>query len=51
MLKTIIDIMGYDQLIILGLALLLGVILAVIKWTLIFNFFRGRNNENKKWFI
>ena len=41
MLKTIIDIMGYEQLIILGLALLLGVILAVIKWTLIFNFLRG----------
>ena len=30
MLKTIIDIMGYKQLILLGLALLLGVILAVI---------------------
>ena len=42
MLKTIIDIMGYEQLLILGLALLLGVIVAVIKWTLIFNFFRGR---------
>ena len=41
MLKTIIDIMGYKQLIILGLALLLGVITAVIKWTLIINFFRG----------
>ena len=45
MLKTIIDIMGYEQLIILGLALLLGVILAVIKWTLIINFLRGR----KRW--
>ena len=42
MLKTIIDIMGYEYLLILGLALLLGVIIAVIKWTLIFNFFRGR---------
>ena len=42
MLKTIIDIMGYEQLLILGLALLFGVIVAVIKWTLIINFFRGR---------
>ena len=42
MLKTIIDIMGYDQLLILGLALLLGVIVAVIKWTIIINFLRGR---------
>ena len=42
MIKTIIDIMGYEQLILLGLALLLGVILAVIKWTLIINFLRGR---------
>ena len=42
MIKTIIDIMGYEQLIILGLTLLLGVILAVIKWTLIINFLRGR---------
>ena len=41
MLKTLIDIMGYEQLIILGLALLVGVIVAVIKWTLIINFFRG----------
>ena len=45
MLKTIIDIMGYEQLLILGLALLLGVILAVIKWTLIINFLRG----GRKW--
>ena len=45
MLKTIIDIMGYDQLIILGLALLLGIILSVIKWTLIINFLRG----GRKW--
>ena len=42
MLKTIIDIMGYEQLILLGLGLLLGVIVAVIKWTLIVNFLRGR---------
>ena len=42
MLKTIIDIMGYEQLLILGLALLLGVIVSVIKWTLIINFLRGR---------
>ena len=42
MLKTIIDIIGYEQLIMLGLALLLGVIVAVIKWTLIINFLRGR---------
>ena len=42
MLKTLTDIMGYDQLLILGLALLLGIILAVIKWTLIINFLRGR---------
>ena len=42
MLKTIIDIMGYEYLLILGVGLLLGVILAVIKWTLIINFLRGR---------
>ena len=42
MLKTIIDIMGYEQLLILGLALLLGVIVAVIKWTLIINFLGGK---------
>ena len=41
-IDTIIDIMGYEQLLILGLALLLGVILAVIKWTLIIYFLRGR---------
>ena len=45
MLKTIIDIMGYEQLLILGLALLLGVILSVIKWTIIINFLRG----GKRW--
>ena len=42
MLKTIIDIMGYEQLLLLGLALVLGIIVAVIKWTLIINFLRGR---------
>ena len=42
MFKLLIDIMGYEQLLILGLALLLGVIVAVIKWTLIINFLRGR---------
>ena len=41
MLKTIIEIMGYEQLLILGLALLIGIIVAVIKWTLIINFLRG----------
>ena len=41
MLKTIIDIMGIEYLLFLGLALLLGVIIAVIKWTLIVNFLRG----------
>ena len=45
MLKTIIDIMGYEYLLILGVALLLGIILAVIKWTLIINFIRG----GRKW--
>ena len=42
MIKLLTDIMGIEQLILLGLALLLGVILAVIKWTLIINFLRGR---------
>ena len=41
-IDTIIDIMGYQQLLILGLALLLGIILSVIKWTLIINFLRSR---------
>ena len=41
-IDTIIDIMGYEQLLILGLALLLGIIVSVIKWTLIINFLRGR---------
>ena len=42
MLKTIIDIIGIEQLLILGLALLLGVIVPVIKWSLIIYFLRGR---------
>ena len=42
MLKLLIDIMGYEQLLLLGLALLIGVIVAVIKWTLIIYFLRGR---------
>ena len=42
MIKLLTDIMGYEQLLILGLALLLGVIVSVIKWTLIINFLRGR---------
>ena len=41
-IDTIIDIMGYDQLLILGLALLIGIIVSVIKWTLIISFLRGR---------
>ena len=42
MLKTILDIMSYEQLLLLGLGLLIGIIVAVIKWTLIINFLRGR---------
>ena len=41
-IDTIIDIIGYEQLLILGLALLIGVITTVIKWTIIINFLRGR---------
>ena len=41
-IDTIIDIMGYEQLLLLGLALLLGIIVSVIKWTLIIYFLRGR---------
>ena len=41
-IDTIIDIMGYEQLLILGLALLLGIIVSVIKWTLIIKFLRRR---------
>ena len=44
-IDTIIDILGYEQLLILGLALLLGIIVSVIKWTLIINFLRG----GRKW--
>ena len=42
MIKLLTDIMSYEQLLLLGLGLLLGVIVAVIKWTLIINFLRGR---------
>ena len=42
MLKTILDIMSYEQLLLLGLGLLIGIIVAVIKWTLIINFLRSR---------
>ena len=42
MLKLLTDIMSYEQLLLLGLGLLIGVIVAVIKWTLIINFLRGR---------
>ena len=42
MLKILTDIMSYEQLLLLGLGLLFGIIVAVIKWTLIINFLRGR---------
>ena len=42
MIKLLTDIMSYEQLLLLGLGLLIGVIVAVIKWTLIINFLRGR---------
>ena len=42
MLKTILDIMSYDQLLLLGVGLLIGIIVAVIKWSLIIIFLRGR---------
>ena len=45
MIKTIIDLIGYEYLLILGVALILGVILPVIKWTLIIYFLRG----GRKW--
>ena len=41
MIKLLTGIMGYEQLLILGVALLIGIIVAVIKWTLIINFLRG----------
>ena len=41
-IDTIIDIMGYEGLLLLGLALLIGIITSVIKCTLIINFLRGR---------
>ena len=42
MLKTIIDIMGYEMLILLGVITVIGVIGTVCIWTLIINFLRGR---------
>ena len=42
MLKILTDIMSYEQLLLLGLGLLIGIIVAVIKWSLIINFLRGR---------
>ena len=42
MIKLLTDIMSYEQLLLLGLGLLIGIIVAVIKWTLIINFLRGR---------
>ena len=42
MIKLLVDIMGYEQLLLLGLALLIGVITAVIKCTLIINFLRRK---------
>ena len=41
MLKILTDIMTYEQLLLLGLGLLIGVIVAVIKWTLIIYFLRS----------
>ena len=41
MLKTIIDIMGYEQLIILGIITLVGVVIAAYLWALIIDFLRG----------
>ena len=45
MLKTIIDIMGYEQLIILGIITLVGVVIAAYLWALIIDFLRGE----RKW--
>ena len=42
MIKLLTDIMSYEQLLLLGLGLLIGIIVAVIKWTLIINFLRSR---------
>ena len=45
MLKTIIDIMGNEWLILLGILTVIGVIGTVCIWTLIINFLRG----GRKW--
>ena len=41
MLKTIIDIMGYEGLILLGILTVIGIIGTVCIWTLIIDFLRG----------
>ena len=41
MLKLLIDIMGYEGLILLGLLTVIGVIGTVCIWTLIIEFIRG----------
>ena len=41
MIKTIIDIMGYEGLILLGILTVIGVIGTVCIWTLIIDFIRG----------
>ena len=41
MLKTIIDIMGYEGLILLGIITVFGVIGTVCIWALIIDFIRG----------
>ena len=42
MLKLLIDIMGYEGLVLLGILTVIGVIGTVCIWTLIINFLRGR---------
>ena len=41
MLKLLIDIMGFEGLILLGILTVIGVIGAVCIWTLIIDFIRG----------
>ena len=41
MIKLLIDIMGYEGLILLGILTVIGVIGTVCIWTLIINFLRG----------
>ena len=41
MLKLLIDIMGYEGLILLGILTVIGVIGTVCIWTLIIDFIRG----------